>query len=147
MSSRPSRGVLLVVLAIALGAFAATVATAKPANRTYVTANCSGAAFKPKSIVLACGDAGLIATRLQWTQWGTKKAHGAGLGVEKICKPDCAAGKVAKEAMKLILSKPRLCRQDGKRHFTKVHYKWLPASPGEGPNQGTIPLPCSLVRR
>ncbi len=147
MSGRPSRGVLLVVLAIALGAFAVAVAAAKPANRTYVTAKCSGAAFKPKSIVLTCGDAGLTATRLQWTQWGRKKAHGAGLGVEKICKPDCAAGKVGKAAMKLVLSRPRFCRQDGKRHFTKVHYKWLPSAPGEGPNQGTIPLPCSLISR
>jgi hypothetical protein len=83
--------------------------------------------------------------RLQWTQWGAKKAHGAGLGVQKVCKPNCAAGKVAKAAMKLILSKPRLCPQDGKRHFTKVHCKWLPAAPAPGPSQGTVPLPCSLL--
>jgi len=144
MSSRAGRGVLLVVLAIGLVAVAVAAAAAKPANRTYVTADCSGAAFKPRSIVLACGDAGLVDTKLQWTQWGKKKAHGAGLGEEKVCKPNCAAGKVAKGAMKLILSRPRFCRQDGKRHFTKVHYKWIPSSPGEGPNRGTIPLPCSL---
>jgi hypothetical protein len=83
--------------------------------------------------------------RLQWTQWGAKKAHGAGLGVQKVCKPNCAAGKVAKAAMKLVLSKPRLCPQDGKRHFTKVHCKWLPAAPAAGPSQGTVPLPCSLL--
>jgi hypothetical protein len=143
MSSRVGRGVLLIVLAIALGAVA--VAAAKPAGRTYVASNCYNAAFKPRQIVLACGDAGLIATKLQWTEWGTTKAHGAGLGEQRVCKPTCVAGKVAKGAMKLVLSKPRFCRQDGKRHFTKVHYKWIPAAPAEGPNQGTTPLPCSLV--
>jgi hypothetical protein len=144
--SRPrSRGLILVAVAVVAGAFAVSSAVAMSANRTYVTSDCSGAAFKPKSIVLTCGDAGLLVRKLQWPQWGTKKAHGAGLGEEKICKPNCAAGKVGKEAMKVILSKPKLCPQDGKRHFTKLHYKWIPAAPGEGPNQGNVPLPCSLV--
>jgi hypothetical protein len=145
MGSRASRGVLLVVLAIALSGFAVAGAAAGSAGRTYVASNCDNAAFKPRQIVLACGDAGLIATKLQWTQWGTKKAHGAGLGEQRVCKPTCVAGKVAKGAMKLSLSRPRLCSQDGKRHFTKVHYKWIPAAPAEGPNQGTTPLPCSLL--
>jgi hypothetical protein len=147
MSSRAGRGVLLVVLAIALGAFAVASAAAGSTTRTYVASNCSNAAFKPRSIVLTCGDAGLVDTKLQWTQWGKKRAHGAGLGVEKVCKPNCAAGKVARGAMKLVLSRPRFCRQDGKRHFTKVHYKWIPSAPGEGRNRGTVPLPCSLLGR
>jgi hypothetical protein len=145
MSRSWRKGIVLLALAIAVGAFAVAVAAAKPAGRTYVTSDCSGAAFKPHSIVLTCGDAGLVATKLQWPQWGTKEAHGAGLGKEKVCTPNCAAGKVAKAAMKVVLSKPVLCTQDGKRHFTKIHYKWIPAAPGEGPNQGTIPLPCALV--
>lgn len=136
---------LVAALAVAVCALAAAVAAAKPVERTYVTSDCSGAAFKPRSIVLTCGDAGLVATKLQWTQWGTKKAHGAGLGTEKVCTPDCASGKVAKAAMKVVLSKPTFCSQDGKRHFTKIHYKWIPAAPGEGPNQGSIPLPCALL--
>jgi hypothetical protein len=147
MSSRTGRGAFVVVLTLALGVFAVACATAGSAtgSRTYVASNCSNAAFKPRQIVLACGDAGLIATKLQWTQWGRKKAHGAGLGKQRVCKPTCVAGKIAKGAMKLVLSRPRYCRQDGKRHFTKVHYKWIPAAPAEGPNRGTTPLPCSLA--
>jgi hypothetical protein len=144
MIRRARKAVPPIVVAIALGALVVAVAAAKPA-RTYVASNCNNAVVKPRSIVLACGDAGLLDTRLQWTQWGTKKAHGAGLGVQKVCKPNCAAGKVAKAAMKLILSKPRFCPQDEKRHFTKVRYKWIPAAPAGGPRQGTVPLPCSLL--
>jgi len=144
--NRPTGKILLLgLLVTVLGAFAVALASAKPAVRTYVASNCDNAAYKPHRIVLACGDAGLLDTRLQWTQWGTKKAHGAGLGVQKVCKPNCAAGKVAKAAMKLILSRPRLCPQNNKRHFTKVHYKWLPAAPAGGPARGTVPLPCALL--
>jgi hypothetical protein len=144
--SRPgSKGLALIALSIVVAVSAVALAAAKPAARTYVASDCNNAAFKPRSIILACGDAGLLDTKLQWTQWGAKKAHGAGLGMEKVCKPNCAAGKFAKGAMKLVLSKPHLCPQDEKRHFTTVHYKWIPAAPGEGRNQGTIPLPCSLL--
>ncbi len=136
---------LATVASLAVAAFAVALAAAKPAQRVYVTSDCSGASFKPKSIVLTCGDAGLIVTKVQWPQWGTKKAHGAGLGQQKVCKPDCAAGKVAKAAMKVVLSRPKLCPQDEKLHFTKLHYKWIPAAPGEGPKQGNIPFPCSLI--
>ena len=91
------------------------------------------------------GDAGLVATKMQWSQWGSARARGAGVGEEKICTPNCAEGRVAKGKMRLSLSRPRLCAQDGKRHFTKVRYSWPNGAPGEGPNQGTIPLPCSIL--
>jgi len=146
--NRPARRALaLAVLAGALALLCVAFAAASTAQRTYVTSNCSGAAFKPRSIVLTCGDAGLIVTKVQWPQWGKRKAHGAGLGVQKVCKPNCAAGKVAKAAMKVILSRPRLCPQDNKRHFTKIHYKWIPSAPAEGPDQGNVPLACSLIPR
>jgi hypothetical protein len=145
MSCRTRKGLVGISLAISLAIFAVAPAVAMPTERTYVTSDCSGASFKPHSIVLTCGDAGLVVTKLQWPQWGTKQAHGAGLGEEKVCRPNCAAGKVAKAAMKVVLSKPMLCPQDAKRHFTKIHYKWIPSAPGEGPNQGAIPLPCSLL--
>jgi hypothetical protein len=145
MSRTLRSGLVLLALSVVAGSVAVAVAAAMPTERTYVTSDCSGAAFKPKSIVLTCGDAGMVVTKLQWPQWGTKEAHGAGRGEQKVCKPNCAAGKVAKAAMKVVLSQPKLCAQDGKRHFTKLHYKWIPAAPGEGPKQGNIPLPCALI--
>lgn len=146
MRGRRSHLFALVVLALAACGPIASLAMAKQGGgKTYVTSGCKGAAFKPKRIVLACGDAGLVATKLQWKQWGTTQAKGSGTGEEKVCSPNCAEGTVAKGEMTLTLSRPRLCTQDGKRHFTKVHYGWPQGAPGEGPDQGTIPLPCSIV--
>jgi hypothetical protein len=146
VSRRSAGPIAPLLLALALsGLVAATALATTPVGRTYVASDCEGAAFKPRSIILTCGDAGLVANKLQWTQWGAKRAHGAGLGEEKVCTPNCAEGRVAKGAMKVTLSRPRLCSQDGKRHFTKIHYSWPAGAPGEGPDQGNIPLPCSIL--
>jgi hypothetical protein len=132
-------------LVAALAGLAVAGAAAKPAGKTFVTSDCKGAAFKPREIVLTCGDAGLVATKLQWSQWGSKQATGSGTGEEKVCTPNCAEGRVAKGKMEVSLSQPKRCNQDGKRHFTKIHYVYPNGAPGEGPKQGTIPLPCALL--
>jgi hypothetical protein len=134
-------------MVVALAGTIVAAAAAMPARteRTYVSSDCAGAAFKPREVILTCGDAGLVATKLQWTQWSPNSARGAGVGEEKVCTPNCAEGRVARGPMRLSLSRPRLCAQDGKRHFTKVHYAWPDGAPGSGPKQGTIPLPCSIL--
>ncbi len=147
MSGRSLSRLLLVALAVGLGSpmVALTAAKTPAAGRTYVAGDCAGAAFKPREVVLACGDAGLTATKMQWKQWSSTRASGVGTGEEKVCTPNCANGRVAKGRMQLLLSQPRLCSQDGKRHFTKIRYTWPNGAPGEGPKQGTIPLPCSIL--
>jgi hypothetical protein len=138
----PALGLLATLAALALSAAFAGAS----ASRTFVASNCTNAAYKPRSVILACGDAGLAAAKLRWSRWGSNSAAGVGTGRAKICEPDCAAGKVATAKMRLVLSKPRLCSQDGKRHFTKIHYTWVDGAPaGTGPKQGTVPMPCSLL--
>lgn len=68
---------------------------------------------------------------------------GTGTGVAKVCEPDCASGKVVRDAIRLVLSQPRVCSTDGKRHFTKIRYVWVNGAPVPGqPAQGAIPMPC-----
>ncbi len=136
---------LPIVAGALLCALVVSAAAAKPVSKTYVTSGCNGAAFKPSRIIIACGDAGLIATKLKWSEWGASKAAGSGVGEEKVCNPNCAEGTVAKGKMNVSLFRVRLCSQDGKYHFTKIHYSWPDGAPGEGHKQGTIPLPCALV--
>lgn len=146
VSGRSLIRLLPIVLAIALGSLVDSAnAAGTGAGRTYVTSDCNGAAFKPREVILTCGDAGLVATKMQWKHWGAARANGVGTGREKVCVPNCAAGRVATGKMQLSLFRPRLCPQDGKRHFTRVHYSWPNGAPGEGPKQGTIPLPCSIL--
>lgn len=132
----------------ALGAgLASLLLIAAPAGadaKTYVASHCNNAAFKPKMIVLTCGDAGLAATQLKWSKWTDGSATGTGTGQQKLCEPNCAEGKTARAPMKVVLSKPKVCPQDGKRHFTRIAYTWTEKAP-EGPRSGTIPLPCAML--
>jgi hypothetical protein len=134
------------VFPAAIAALLAVVAVAPAAtqDRTYVASQCDNAAFKPKTIVLACGDAGLAGTKLEWDSWGAGSAVGSGTGRVELCEPNCAAGKVARAPMRIVLSKPKVCPQDGKRHFTRARYTWTETVP-TGPKADAIPLPCSLL--
>jgi hypothetical protein len=146
-SVRKPRSLLACFFALmtALLTFSMAVSAAS-ATRTYVASQCDNAVYKPTGVILACGDAGLAAVKLHWTGWGSTSAAGVGTGVAKLCEPNCAEGKVAKAPMRLVLSKPRLCAQDGKRHFTRVHYSWIEGAPADtGSKRGTIPMPCSLL--
>jgi hypothetical protein len=140
---------LSIALAVALVAVFAAIAAAKPSGRsvarTYVVADCTNAAFKPRQVILTCADAGLFATELEWKQWGRAQASADGVGKEKVCVPDCASGHYVKGEIRLHLFRPRLCPQDGHRHFTKARYSWPDGDPGGGPKQGTLPFPCSMV--
>src|SRR3954454_13402301 len=115
------------------------------AQKTFVSSNCTNAAFKPSRIVLACADAGFIATHLSWSSWGQNQAAATGTGSAKVCKPDCASGKVKEAPIQLRLLRPRYCSQDGKRHLTKVEYVWTHGSPAGGSKQGTVSLSCSAL--
>jgi hypothetical protein len=131
---------LAVVALLAIGVAGASAGS----SRTFVASRCDNAAYKPGSVVLACGDAGLIAQGLTWGSWGSSTATGTGTGVAKVCEPDCASGKVVRAEIRLTLSRPQLCGADGKRHFTKIRYVWVDGAPVKGqPAQGTIPMPCS----
>ena len=63
----------------ALTVFLATVPTAARAEgATYVSWDCQHARQTPKSILLACADAGWYAKHLTWGFWGTNRASGTG---------------------------------------------------------------------
>lgn len=143
--------------ALAGAASAAVPAAADPgasasATRVLVISNCNSAKFKPKSVVIACGDAGLIAKGLTWSKWTGKTAAGEGTGVIETCVPDCASGGTRSGPLELTLSKPTSC-SSGVRIFSKVRYTWTNGAPtgpdGKpvGPNSAAIGLGCKLLQK
>jgi hypothetical protein len=114
-------------------------------KRTLLISNCQKAKFKPQTVILACGDAGFIASQLTWSSWTRKRASGSGTGDLKICQPSCAEGPTVSGPLELDLSKPTKCR-NGKRVFSRVHYVWTSGAPASGvPPSGAIPLGCKLL--
>ena len=112
-------------------------------KRTLLISNCKKGFFEPKKVILACGDAGLIAQGLDWSSWTGKRAEGEGTGVAETCIPDCASGGVAREPIELVLSKPAKCK-GGTRLFTKIRYSWPSGAP-QGIRADTITLGCRVL--
>ncbi len=118
--------------------------TAAPGKRPLLISNCVKPRFEPKKVVLACGDAGLIAKGLDWSRWTNKGATGTGVGLFETCDPNCATGPTVRAAIELVLSKPAKCK-GGPRLFTKIKYSWPSGAPQGAPSSDSIPLGCRVL--
>jgi hypothetical protein len=119
----------------------ALAATSSSSSKPFAI-TCYSEHFKPKKIVIACGDAGICLGKLKWSSWTGSSAKGTGVYRQNECTPDCAAGKIKSYPVKVTLSKVKTCpgqthpafkratltRADGKS--TKVTFR-CPMLPGE----------------
>jgi hypothetical protein len=116
------------------GTATAEPTTAGPAD-VYVVADCAAAApyplsREPLSITLACADAGIGVQDMLWTSWTAKAAAGTGLLWEKLCVPDCAAGKMGYYPVDVTLSAVRASAKG--QWFSELTVSWEGSRP---PNQ------------
>jgi hypothetical protein len=92
-----------------------------PPARVYAP-NCVGKPrFKPRSIILACADDGLLVTKIHWTRWTRQIATGVGVYNWNDCKPSCVAGHFhARAGARLKLYSVARCRSKGFLEFTHL---------------------------
>jgi hypothetical protein len=143
------KAVLTVVIAaiVALGASAAAAndpVAGASGKRVLLIADCFKPKFKPKDVIIACGDASLGARGMTWSTWTRKKADGTGTGQINDCTPDCVHGTTKTAPMELQLSKPQLC-SNGKRVFAKLRYIWTSGPPTDALPSGAVPIGCKLA--
>lgn len=131
---------------VALGAGVADangpVATASGKTPLLIS-NCAKPKFKPRNVIIACGDASLGAREMAWSKWKHKIAFGTGTGQVNDCNPDCVHGTTKDAPMQLLLSHPRTC-DNGRRLFTQLRYMWTSGAP-VGPASGSAPVGCKLA--
>jgi hypothetical protein len=133
----------IVAICVSAAALASPVAS-ESGKRVQLIADCFKPKFKPKDVIIACGDASLGARGMSWSTWTRKKADGNGTGQINDCFPDCANGTTQTGPMELQLSKPQLC-SNGKRVFAKLHYIWTSGPPPYATATGTVPIGCKLA--
>jgi hypothetical protein len=114
-------------------------------QRVYFPSHCGNSKFRPRTIVVACGDAGFIIESINWSHWGSKSARGSGTGVTKTCVPDCASGGIEKHGVSISLFRVIGCKLNGRRQFTRLHYDFGSAGPTSGPSSGTQRFPCGSI--
>jgi hypothetical protein len=134
----------IVAVCVSVAALASPVAS-ESGKRVQLIADCFKPKFKPKDVIIACGDASLGARGMTWSMWTRKKADGTGTGQINDCDPDCVHGTTKTAPMELQLSKPQLC-SNGKRVFAKLRYIWTSGPPtAETLASGSVPIGCKLA--
>jgi hypothetical protein len=129
----------LAVPSVALVATANASSSGKP-----FAINCNSEQFKPKRIVLACGDGGTWLGKLKWSSWGASSASGAGNYSAINCTPDCAAGHVKSYPVKVTLSKAKTCPGQTHPAFKQAAFTYTVARPQGAPAKLTFRCPPSL---
>lgn len=77
--------------------------------------------YKPKSLIVFCGDAGVRAKRVRWYRWGAREARGRSRYVyANTCVPDCATGGARRYRARFVLQRVRTCPDNGERVFTRL---------------------------
>lgn len=117
--------ILVVLLTLPTAAFAA-------GGGTVLAPSCNSAKYKPKRIVISCGDGNIYVKSLRWSSWTGKRATGKGVNEINDCTPSCVAGKFRAYAAAVILSKPKRCSKV-KRHkvFGEIKLVYTSKSPGK----------------
>lgn len=132
---------------------AAALAVGWPATATAQTpeatlpSQCTDQQVAPTSVVLACGDAGMIVEGLTWTNWGAAQATAAGTATINTCDPNCASGGTAQYPITLTAGDLRRCSY-GKPQYTLITYAFPAGSPyppgSPGAEDPTARFPCPV---
>jgi hypothetical protein len=140
------RGALKVTVAIVCLAAVPSVALAATASGSGkpFAINCYQEQFKPKKIVLSCGDAGSWLGKLKWSSWNGTSAKGTGLYNAKVCTPDCAAGKVKSYPVAVTLSKVKACSGQTHLAFKQAALTYTGAKPKVAPAKFKFRCPPGL---
>jgi len=69
-----------------------------------LTWDCENPEYKPKSIMIFCGDGGAYIDKITWTSWDQDGAQGTGQYFKNLCEPDCADGKIVHAPVNIRLS-------------------------------------------
>jgi hypothetical protein len=95
---------------------------------------------RPRSIMVACGDANFWLGKLHWKTWTATRATATGTAHANDCDPYCAAGHFHTYPVAVTLSGVKTC--GGRSEFTKLEYRFTGAKP-KGPRSGSYPFRCA----
>lgn len=62
--------------------------------------------LRPSIFILSCATGELHVSRIRWTSWTSKSAHGLGTLNVDLCRPDCASGKWKRTESHIVLTDP-----------------------------------------
>jgi len=125
---------------VSLPAFA--LASTNP-NQVWVN-NCFSSQYKPKLIVISCGDLSNFVQKLSWSSWSRTAAVASGVDEFNSCEPNCASDKLTGVHATVTLTDPIHCKRRLHEDFNRMELKFRGES-GPRSTQNVI-LGCPLTQ-
>lgn len=124
-----SRRLALTCVLIAVMAGALALPAAGQA-RTYYPNCAAQQRYKPATVVVFCGDAGVVLRRMHWYSWGAREARGrTRYAYANTCKPTCVEGRFVRYSARVVLQRARTCPTNGRKVFTRMAVIWQGSRP------------------
>lgn len=92
-------------------------------RHVYFPSRCSNTSYRPRSVVVACGDGNFQLRKMRWRGWNRKTVRGSGLALYNDCDPYCAAGRFHRTPVRVRLSGRKRCAGPGLYVYTKLKYR------------------------
>jgi hypothetical protein len=83
-------------------------------TRLYLPNRCNQGAYKPRSVIVTCGDGGVVLKRVRWRHWDKPVATGRSILRANNCQPSCAEGHYLSYHAALRVYRIRRCDDTGK---------------------------------
>ena len=128
---RPSIAALVLIVLVACSPTAETTQD----TRVTLPSDCRKQVVKPQEVLLTCGNQGIYASDLTWSDWGQAQATADGIASVLRCDPSCVEGKRIEYPVRLIADRIRDC--SGKNQYTRVGYEFREDSPFPGDAPGS----------
>ena len=126
MPSAATAAVLIAVILsiVACGSSSSPSLTTSKASAVGITDCFNNTVVQPKSLILACADAGIGASGLVWQGWGKATSTGHGTINVRVCVPNCAASTKVRHAPGTITVSRIVVCPDGRRRYTRLTYNY-----------------------
>jgi hypothetical protein len=129
-----------VLLAICLTGLAVAPA-GSVTTKVLFPGSCGKPTYKPTKIVVTCGDANNVLTKIKWESYGTTAASGSATALVNECDPNCASDKAKKFPAVVTLTKPKNCGK-GVTQFTKLVETFTGSRPSGTGKKVSESFPC-----
>ena len=106
--------------------------------------NCQSLKFKPSKVTLSCGDGNTWLAKLKWSSWSKTQAVATGNYAYNDCKPTCVAGHTHSVAVKVTLSKPKMCPNQVNPAFKQATFAYTGTRPSWAPLKYSFRCPAGL---
>jgi hypothetical protein len=112
--------------------------------RIYFPSRCSNRAYKPRSVIVACGDGNFQLRKMRWRGWNRGVVRGRGLGLANDCSPYCAVGHFHRVPIRVKLYRRKRCSNIERYVYTAMRWRFVGHLPTGFRRTGSTPFPCSI---